>query len=311
MATPVTGPRPCRLTVNLFSGARTVLPNGTEVLLTVTDGNQKQVHRDFHRASSITLEGLPFHDNFGDNYTVLASAKGYRQAGITPVKVSPRLNAIADLMLLKSEASYNFRDAKWETLVKKRPEYARILSAGAASTARERYSQLLEGRPAVLACLFNVLAAMEQIHLPDGTPLKYLRELIWERCDQDRFFAWADRTLVDQVVRSAESGQFAPEPGVALFHPGATRSYKQLQFGEANVQITFHENDTCTIDGVECVMVEPDIDYYRDLLSHALLEVAVNKLTQSVSDPRDVYILRWMAGRRAGVPNFEPPYHLA
>ncbi len=313
MATAVTGPRPCGLTVNIYSGTRFGLPAGTEILLTVIDGNQKQVHRDFHRASTIALEGLPFHDNFADNYTVVVSAKGYQQAGITPVKVSPRVTAVADIMLLRSGATFNFRDARWDELNRKHPEYARLLAAGAAdnAAARDRYTQLMEGKPAVLACLFNLFAAMEQIHLPDQTPLQYIRELIWDRCEQDRFFAWADKALIEQVVRSAEQGNFVPEPGTALFHPGATRSYKQVQFGEANVQLTFHENDTRTIDGLDCVMVEPDIDYYRDPLAHALLEVAVHKLTQSLTDPRDVYILRWMAGRRGGVPNFEPPYQLA
>jgi hypothetical protein len=59
---------------------------------------------------------------------------------------------------------------------------------------------------------------------------------------------------------------------------------------------------------MECVMIEPDIDYYKDPLAHALLEVAANKLTNSLTDPHQVYVLRWMAGRHAGVPNFEPPY---
>src|SRR4051794_1548868 len=85
MATPATGPQSCGLTVNLFSGARMPFPATTEVLLTVIDGNQKEVHRDGHKASTITLDGLPFHDNFADNYTVLAWAKGYSQAGVTPV----------------------------------------------------------------------------------------------------------------------------------------------------------------------------------------------------------------------------------
>ena len=54
-------------------------------------------------------------------------------------------------------------------------------------------------------------------------------------------------------------------------------------------------------------MVEADIDYYRDPLAHTLLEVAINKLTHGLTDPRQVYVLRWMAGRHGGVPNFEPP----
>jgi hypothetical protein len=41
-----------------------------------------------------------------------------------------------------------------------------------------------------------------------------------------------------------------------------------------------------------------------------LIEVVTNALTHSVTDPRQVYVLRWMAGRHAGVPNFEPPYTL-
>jgi len=298
------------LTVNVFSGARTPFPAKKKILLTVTDGNQKQVHRDFHRASSITLQGLPFYDNFGDNYTVLASADGYGQAGITPVKLSPRVEAIADIMLLSRKADFQFHDARLETLQVTRPEFWRVLTAGAGPIANDRYTGLMEDKPDALACLLNLFTAMEQIHLPDRTPLHYLREIIWDKCGPDRFFGWADRALVDQVVRCAEEKKFVPEPGVALFHPGATRSYKQVQFGEANVQLTFHENDRRTIDGVDCVMVEPDIDYYRDLLSHALLEVAVNSLTHSLSDPRNVYVLRWMAGRHAGVPNFEPPYTL-
>jgi hypothetical protein len=170
---------------------------------------------------------------------------------------------------------------------------------------------VLENRSAALACFFNLITAMAQIHLPVGTPVDYIRELIWdESMKQDRFFAWADRGIVDQVVRASAAGLFAPEAGSAVFHPGATRSFKQIQFGEANVQLTFHEGDTRTIDGVECIKIEPDIDYYKDLAAHALLEVCANSLTGSITDPRQVYVLRWMAGRQAGIPEFAPPYYL-
>ena len=87
-------------------------------------------------------------------------------------------------------------------------------------------------------------------------------------------------------------------------------SFKQIQFGEANVQLTFHENDTQVVDGLQCIKIEPDIDYYKDLGAHALFEVAANALTHSLTDPRQVYVLRWMAGRQAGVPEFAPPYWL-
>jgi hypothetical protein len=93
-----------------------------------------------------------------------------------------------------------------------------------------------------------------------------------------------------------------------LFHPGATRSFKQIQFGEANLQVTFHEQSTTTVDGVECLKVELDIDYYRDPLAHALLEVLPNQFPGRMTEPAIVYVLRWIAGRRAGVPDFNPPF---
>ena len=141
-----------------------------------------------------------------------------------------------------------------------------------------------------------------------GTPLNYIKAVMWETLQPDRFFAWADAALVDQVRIAADQGVFVAEIGSGFMHPGATSSYKQVQFGEANVQLTFHENDRRVIDGADCIKIEPDIDYFRDRLAHALLEVVPNRITGSITDPRAVYVLRWIAGRHAGVPDFDPPY---
>jgi hypothetical protein len=54
--------------------------------------------------------------------------------------------------------------------------------------------------------------------------------------------------------------------------------------------------------------VEPDIDYFKDPGAHLLLEVIPNALTGRVTNPRIVYVLRWMAGQRSGIPNFDPLY---
>jgi len=59
---------------------------------------------------------------------------------------------------------------------------------------------------------------------------------------------------------------------------------------------------------VACVIVEPDIDYYKDLIAHGLLEVLPHLATGGKTDPRQAYSLRWMATRLEGVqPDFEPP----
>jgi hypothetical protein len=46
----------------------------------------------------------------------------------------------------------------------------------------------------------------------------------------------------------------------------------------------------------------------KDLAAHTLLEVISNGLSGNLTDPRQVYVLRWIAGRHAGVPEFDPPY---
>lgn len=314
MASPAAGFKSCTLKVNLFSGNRMVLAASANPLLTIRDGNQESVslpNNGYLNTSSIAIEGLPYHGNAGDNYAVVASADGYEQAGFFPVTVDPVNPAVVDIMLLAKDATFNFRNANWAALQQDFPAYCSLLSAGLndGAAAADRYTDLMEGKPAVLACFFNLVTAMSQIHLPVKTPLDYLKELIWDgSMAQDRFFAWADRAVIDQILQAAKQGEFSPEVGTAIFHPGATRSWKQVQFGEANVQLTFHENDKKVIDGTDCVMIEPDIDYYKDLGAHALLEVVANKLTGSLTDPRQVYLLRWIAGRHAGVPNFEPPY---
>ena len=315
MASPVSGLRTCSVQVNLFSGSRTPLPSGTHVVLTVLDGNQQNVslpNNGFFDRPQINITGLPFHNNFGDNYTVVVSASGFQQAGFFPVKVNPSSPAVVDLMLLKKDPALNFRLASWTNLNQRLPDVAALLSAGADddADAKDRYEQLLEDKPLVLACYLNLVTAMAGIQLPVKTPLTYIRQLEWDTMQQDRFFAWAEPALIDQVIQAMAEGEFAPEPGTAIFHPGGTRSWKQEQYGEANVQLTFHEKETLNVGGVQCVKVEPDMDYFKDPLAHTLLEVTPNWLTHSLTDPRQVYVLRWMAGRHAGVPNFDPPYTL-
>jgi hypothetical protein len=274
--------------------------------------SKKQVFCDYGHAVNQTF-CVPFHDNLGDSYSVIAWAGGHQQAGYFPVKASNRVPEQVDLMLLPGRAVFNFHDARWDTLRTTHPAWVDLLRKGASASAAaaDRYTQLMETQPESMAALLNLLTAMEQIHLPSGAPLRHYKELIWDGTMQrDRFFGYADRTLLEQVRRAEKRGVFVQEPGAALFHSGATESYKQVRFGEANVQLTFHDNerDSRQIDGVDCIKVEADMDYYRDSLSHALLEVVVNGISGSLSDPKQVYALRWMAGRRAGMPEFNPPY---
>jgi hypothetical protein len=297
------------MVVTLFDGTREPI-QGKDFLIRIFDGFQNQLFDNFKPAPT-TVFRLPFRDNLQDNCRVLASGEGYVDAGFTPVKLSQKAVAMVDLMLLEDEANFKFQT--WEDVKDMDPVVAAFIAVGSTdSEAKQHYDDLRMNKPAALASLLNLATAMKAIQLPSKTPLDYFKEILWDdSLAQDRFFGFADRAIVDQVRRAAMEGEFAPEPGPGLFHPDATSSFKQVQFGEANVQLTFHEKDTKKIDGVDCIKVEPDIDYFQDLGAHTLLEVIPNSITHGLTDPKKVYVLRWIAGRHAGVPEFVPPYTIA
>jgi hypothetical protein len=294
------------LLINVFDGSRQLFDAGDDILYRVLDGNQQPRFTGSRQSPSLRVNGLPFFDNFGDQYTAIVSVDDYQQAGFTPLLLSPDQLTSVDLMIIPNEPHFDFSTADWNTIKTKLPFLAAGVTAAAAET---RYEALAEDRPRSLAGLFNITTAMGQIFLPTQTPLDYLKEMRWDdSLAEDRFFAYCDAAMVDQVRLAASHGEFEPEVNPAFFHPGATASWKQVQFGEANVQLTFHENDRKTIDGVPCVLVEPDIDYYKDLGAHALLEVIPSAITGGLSNPETVYVLRWIAGRHAGIPEFDPPF---
>jgi hypothetical protein len=295
------------LRLRIFDGSRQPFLPPAQFLVRIVDGNQTQRIWQYYSANDITFNGLPFFDNLFDNYTVVVSADGYQQAGFVPVKLSNQYVTTQDIMLIPKDPGFNFANARWPVASSRYP----FIAAGVDNaTGEQRYDDVLEaGKP--LACLLNLCEAMSQIALPQGTPLDYLKQLRWDAPfapAQDRFFAWCEVALIDQVKVAAARGFFAVQDAPGTFHPGATSGWKQIQFGEANVQLTFHENDKTVINGVNCVMVESDMDYYRDLGAHIILEVIPNELTHSLTDPAQVYVLRWIAGRTAGVPEFAPRY---
>ncbi|WP_263382984.1 hypothetical protein [Granulicella arctica] len=295
-----------KLRLRIYDGTRQPFAAPAKFLVTITDGNFTQQVRDFFPNNDTTFD-LPFYDNFGDNYTVVVYADGYKQAGYTPVKLSNSYLTTLDIMLISNNPGFSFVNARFSAASAAYP----YIAAGADNaTGEARYDALVE-QEKPLASLLNLGEAMSQINLSQGTPLDYIKQVRWDAPyapAQDRFFGWCDVALIDQVKIAAAAGKFAVENNPGLFHPGSTSSWKQIQFGEANVQLTFHENDKLVIDGVNCVMVEPDIDYYKDLGAHAIYEVIPNALTHSLTDPTEVYVLRWIAGQTAGIPQFAPLY---
>src|SRR5947207_1477199 len=78
-------------------------------------------------------------------------------------------------------------------------------------------------------------------------------QLIWDDSHfpmaQDRFFAYVDKAIVDDVIKAGKMGSFAEERNPGTWHTGATLSYKQTQFDVTNVQLTFHQGNAKIIEG--------------------------------------------------------------
>jgi hypothetical protein len=323
-----------QILINVYNGARQPLDVAVEWMARLSDG------RPLSERKTSTYPGLrgpselftvPFFDNFFDDYTVVVSPTGYDDAGWLPVRVHPSAPASVDLLALPKSGEPHFADATWAHLEAMRPGVADIILRGCESNsdAVTKYGAVLENRPKALACFLNIVTALSDVRLPSGRmPLEYYWNVAWPSGDgggadwlsrldqvfkQDRFFCYVDADILPDLRTAAKQGSFAPEINPSAFHPDATESYKQTQFDVANVQLTFHGHDTCMLPGpngapISCVKIEPDIDYYKDLLSHGLVEVIPNALSHGRTEPTVAYALRWMAGKRAGLPLFNPLY---
>jgi hypothetical protein len=207
------------------------------------------------------------------------------------------------------------------------PAPVQALFDGDDGAGRNRYESLRgadDTKPA-LACALNLAAALSEMTLApaEGLTINPLESLVQiEGTPQrDRLFVWADARLCQQVKDTiAKKGEGVSRlvEAPAGLHEGATFSAKQTDFGEANVQFSFHEKPTEKKgpNKVECMKVDIDIDYFSDTGAHLLLEVFPNTLkglvfgkhsSKSLTDPARVYGLRWNAGIRRG-RDFNPSY---
>lgn len=299
-------PDKCKLQINVYDGKRELFSAPQKISVTIIDSYNQQHVSGSYGGNSLIFE-LPFYNNLRDHYAVTISAKGYKQTGFVPVFTHLDGVTSVDLMLVPKTPEFRFVDASWLEVSKRYPFVGGDVPN---AEAERRYEDMMESDGGkIIACMLNLFAAMDQILLGHGTPTTYIKQIAWNRPpQQDRFFAYCDPKLVNLTRQAAKAGFFAEEENCAVFHPGSTHSWKQIKFGEANVQLTFHENDKATVDGLGCIIVEPDIDYYKDLTAHTIFEVIPNTVTRGLTDPVEVYVLRWQAGIQAGIPEFKPLY---
>lgn len=302
--------------LSIVDGTRQPLPEGTSVLVRVIDGRKQAIVSPWRNSSTFHLTGLPWHGNNDDLYTLFAHAKGYSDGAVYPVHLQRARLVNAGIMMLSEGGSFHFGPlASWQA-----DQRLFQLVANGTANANERYTGTYEQDPLGVGALLTIGTAVRDIPLDDQTsPLDYFWQVRWDNLQQDRFWAWVDAGLAERIAKLAELHAVAEEPDAAHWHPAipglagpATRSWKQTRFDVSNVQLTFHEGDRQDLtkpDGtiVHCVLVEPDIDYYKDTGAHGLLEVLPNLASGGKTDPRVVYQLRWMATRQEGLAEFAPP----
>lgn len=306
-----------KLNVHLADGGRQPIQRaGEDILVTLRDGHQKTLTSRFFRGGPVALS-VPFHNSLRDRNVLLASLKDHHDAGVMFVEPRRDDDSIdVHLMLVPRRADYAF--APLTGLKNDHPRLATLLGRSLPDdNPAARYETLCQDRKANVACLLNVVEALDHV-APDHDPagLKsvaaYLERVDLERGDEvlrtDRVFAWARDSIVDVLQQSSRQFTKASK----LLHKGATNSFKQISFLESNVQISVHGESKGGINGDRLVKVEIDIDYFRDSVAHLLLEVAPNHATGGHTNPAAVYALRWIAGRNANEPkDFMPGYTLA
>src|ERR1700723_4518240 len=105
-------PNTSPLRLRIFDGTRQLFAAPAKFLVTITDGKQTQQFRDYIEKNDETFS-LPFFDNLSDNYSVLAWAEGYQQAGFVPVRLSNLYPTELDLLLIAKDPGFSFANARF------------------------------------------------------------------------------------------------------------------------------------------------------------------------------------------------------
>ena len=315
---------PAGITVIICDGMGQPLQNQT-VELTVEFEKSKISNTALYQDRPFSLP-LP---EGGASISLYARAPGFKSAAVhhlhaeTSSSNISKKNQVVYLMLVPRHAGLDMEQAHWLDLAARDPQLLSrlICRQDSPATCQDTYEQLLKQHPDRLACLLNITVALQQIRIGDRSAFSYFQAIgLGHNLFRDRFFAYVDRSLLDQLVRDTANGLTQPDNGDTSFtrlrhfrvlHHHATSSFKEIDLEKANVQLTFDENDSLVINGIACIRVETDIDYFRPFLSHGFKEVLPNLVFHRRSSPLRVFQLRWLATQKkqsdgGDIPDFRP-----
>jgi hypothetical protein len=266
-------------------------------------------------------EYLPF-VNLSDQVAekVVIFKRGFHEVTFHISELAEGVSSL-NIMLVPLNGDFDFRSSHWQSIRGHRSQlHALMVGHESDSIVAARWEALIERQPMRAAAFLIISNALSEPARSEGNLLQYYKEVVWDSSmAQDRFFAYAAyRPLVAAMEARVAHGTWDVDRHFKSLHKGlaelpdseATSSYKETDLRWANVQVTLHEHNHEVIDGVDCVLVETDMDYYKNPIMHDGLEVGLNMITGSKTDPRKVFFLRSLAEQFAGWPQFSPPVGL-
>ena len=121
-------------------------------------------------------------------------------------------------MLIPKEPQFNFANAPWDIMKLKLPFIASDISD---AKGRDRYRETDGGKTQGFGIASEPNNGDEANIPSTGTPLDYLKEVIWDdTLAQDRFFCYCDAKLIDQVRDAAAKVYLSRNSVPAYFIPG-------------------------------------------------------------------------------------------
>lgn len=296
------------LTLNFYNGLREPIEDA-RIFVSFIDGRGRVLRTEVKESSQLQVNLELSGDPIRDLFTVNASAKGYRDGGFIGLRFDEdEPEATLFLMLVHRKAEVTpLQLGAWPA------EWAGMKSVG------DQLIEFAEQSPLEGACWLNLLEAMRLLKL-DITQFAGQKLVAGDKDTgkrresgmlQDRAFLFVEPGLAKAMLGLQEDG--IAETESSLLHskplPDENReSIKEVRFPEANVQFTVYRKKR---DGdKKPAFCDIDMDYFKDKVSHGLLEVFPNTFFGTKTDPRRIYALRWMAGKNTQLDEFAPPYVL-
>jgi len=305
-----------KLFIRVVDGGRA--PFGGEILITLFNGREERVHREFYSTAFIQFT-IQLTNGPDDVFRVIASSDNHWDSGQVGVQIKEGIVCVLDLMLLPQNGAFLFEplSALADVHPNLLPRVQNFLSAMQLTSDQQGYERLQRnpenalglGTLLSIASSFQgfgpVAAPLSGLAKPISAvshPLDFLIRI--ERLQSDRFFAEVDSDMVRWLAGDHTTFQEAGHG----FHKGAFISYKEQRYSEGNVQFTFAKIANSSNLQLDC-----DIDFFKDQVSHFFIEILTTDIIpiQGPTDPRKAYAFRWMAVQRMKVKtglDFKPPF---